>query len=99
MCLNKSEMNKTFKLEVTNITWKFYHLTPSDFAKIKMYDIINSGVNLPIAIRSWDSYVNPKLGYMKCIQDSNLVTIIVNSQPFLTPTDFKLKAPVIVVYQ
>jgi len=28
-----------------------------------MYDIIKSGVNLPIAFRSWGSYVNPKLGY------------------------------------
>jgi len=28
-----------------------------------MYHIIKSGVNLPIAFRSWDSYVNPKLGY------------------------------------
>jgi len=53
---------KTFKLEMTNIAWKMY-VTPSDFAKIKMYDIIKSGVNLPIAFRSWDSYVNPKLGY------------------------------------
>jgi len=60
MCLNKPEMNK---LEITNITWKIPHVTPSDFAKIKMYDIIKSGVNLPIAFLSWDSYVNPKLGY------------------------------------
>jgi len=44
---------QTFKLEIT----------PSDFAKIKMYDIIKSCVNLLIAFRSWDSYVNPKLGY------------------------------------
>jgi len=54
---------KTFKLEMKNITWKIPHVRPSDFAKIKMYDIIKSGVNLPIAFRSWDSYVNPKLGY------------------------------------
>jgi len=54
---------KTFKLEMKNITWKIPHVSPSDFAKIKMYDIIKSGVNLPIAFRSWDSYVNPKLGY------------------------------------
>jgi len=43
---------------MTKITWKIPHVTPSDFAKIKMCDIIKSGVN-----RSWDSYVNPKLGY------------------------------------
>jgi len=54
---------QTFKVEMTNITWTIPHITPSDFAKIKMYDIIKSGVNLPIAFRSWDSYVNPKLGY------------------------------------
>jgi len=44
-------------------TWEIPHVTPSDFAKIKMYGINKSGVNLPIALRSWDSYVNPKLGY------------------------------------
>jgi len=27
---------QTFKLEMTNITWKIRHVTPSDFAKIKM---------------------------------------------------------------
>jgi len=43
---------QTFKLEMTNITWKIAHVTPSDFAKIKMYDFIKSGVNLPIAFRS-----------------------------------------------
>jgi len=63
MCLNKSGMNKTFKLEMTIITWKIFHVTPSDFAKIKTYDIIKSGVNLPIAFRSWYSYVYPKLEY------------------------------------
>jgi len=45
---------QTFKLEMTNITWKIPHVTPRDFAKIKMYDIIKRGVNLPIAFRSWD---------------------------------------------
>jgi len=52
-----------FKLEMTKITWKIPQVTPSDLAKIKMCDIIKSGVNLPITFRSWDSYVNPKLGY------------------------------------
>jgi len=60
MCLNKTEMNKTFKLEMTNITCKIPHITPSDFEKIKIYDIIKNGVNLPIAFRSWDSYANPE---------------------------------------
>jgi len=54
---------QTFKLEMTNITWKIHHVTPSDFEKFKMYDIIKSGVNLPIAFRSWYSYVNAKMGY------------------------------------
>jgi len=54
---------QTFKLEMTSLTWKIPLVTPSDFAKIKMCDIIKSGVNLPIAFRSWDSYVIPKLGY------------------------------------
>jgi len=54
---------QSFRLEMTNITWKIPHVTPSDFVKIKMYDIIISAVNLPIAFRSWDSYVNPKLGF------------------------------------
>jgi len=58
---NRNE--QTFQLEMTNVTWKIPHVTPSDFGKIKMYDIIKSGVNLPIAFRSWDSYVNPKLKY------------------------------------
>jgi len=49
-----------FKLEMTNITWKVPHVTPSDFAKINMYDIIKSGVSLPIVFRSWYSYVSPK---------------------------------------
>jgi len=62
MCLNKSEINKTFRLEMTNITSKIRHVTPSDFAKIKMYDIIKSGISLPIAFRSWYSYANPTLG-------------------------------------
>jgi len=63
MCLNKSEINKTFKLEMTNITWKIPHVTSSDFANLKMYDIIKGGVNQPIAFRSWYSYANPTLGY------------------------------------
>jgi len=54
---------QTFKLEMPNIAWKISHVTPSDFAKIKMYDIVKSGVNLPTAFRSWCSYVNPELGY------------------------------------
>jgi len=60
----QSRNEQTFKLEMTNITWKIPHVTPSDVAKIKMYDIIKSGVNPPIEFRSWDSYVNPKLGYV-----------------------------------
>jgi len=36
---------QTFKLEMTNITCKIPHVTPSDFAKFKMYDIIKSGVS------------------------------------------------------
>jgi len=59
----QSRNEQTFKLEMTNTAWKISHVTPSDFAKIKMYDIIKSGVSLPIAFRSWYSYVNPKLGY------------------------------------
>jgi len=35
---------------MTNITWKIPHITPSDSTKIKMYDIIKSGTNLPIGI-------------------------------------------------
>jgi len=46
---------------MTNITWKIPHITPSDSTKIKMYDIIKSGTNLPIAFRSWHTYINPKL--------------------------------------
>jgi len=48
---------------MTNRAWKITYVTQSDFAKIKMYDTIKSGVNLPIAFQSWYSYVNPKLGY------------------------------------
>jgi len=54
---------QTFKVEMTNITWKIPHVTPSGFAKIKMYDFIKSVINVPFAFRSWDSYVNAKLGY------------------------------------
>jgi len=50
-----------YHLNMTNITWKIPHITPSDSTKIKMYDIIKSGTNLPIAFRSWDTYINPKL--------------------------------------
>jgi len=53
---------QTFKVEMTNITSEIPHIFPSDLAKTKMYDIIKSGVNLPIAFRSWDSYVNPSWG-------------------------------------
>jgi len=59
----QSRNELTFKLEITNIAWKISHVTPSDFAKIKKYDIIKSGVSLPIAFRSWYSYINSKLGY------------------------------------
>jgi len=54
---------QTFTMEMTNLTWKVAHVTPSNFAKMKMYDIIKSGVNLPTSFRSWDSYFNHKLGY------------------------------------
>jgi len=58
--LEQSRNEQTFKLEMTNIAWKIFHVTPTDFANIKMYDIIKSGVSLPIAFRSWYSCVNPK---------------------------------------
>jgi len=58
--LEQSRNEQTFKLEMSNITWKIPHVTPTDFANIKMYDIIKSGVSLPIAFRSWYSYANPK---------------------------------------
>jgi len=61
--LEQSKNEQSFKLEMTNKAWKIPHITPSDLAKIKMYDIIKSGVSLPIVFRSWDSYVSPKLGY------------------------------------
>jgi len=48
----QSRNEHTFKLEMTNIDWKILHVA-----------IIKSGVSLPIAFRSGDSYVNPKLGY------------------------------------
>jgi len=47
---------QAFKLEMMNITSKTTHVTPSDFEKIKMNDIIKSGENLSIAFRSWNSY-------------------------------------------
>jgi len=34
---------QAFKLEMTNITWKIPHVTASDFAKFKMYDVIKNG--------------------------------------------------------
>jgi len=37
------------------------------------------------------------LTYMKCIQDFNLVIYNRESQPFLIPNEFKLKAPNIFV--
>jgi len=46
---------------MTNITWKIPHITSSDSTKIKIYCIIKRGTNLPIAFRSWDTYINPKL--------------------------------------
>jgi len=48
--LEQSRNEQSFKLEMTNIAWKIFHVTPTDFANIKMYDIIKS---LPIAFRSW----------------------------------------------
>jgi hypothetical protein len=53
--------NNNFRMEMLSITWKIPHITPSDSAKIKLYDIIKSGANLPLAFRSWDTYINPKL--------------------------------------
>jgi len=50
-----------YHLNMNNITWKIPHITPSDSTKIKMHDIIKSGTNLPIAFRSWDTYINLKL--------------------------------------
>jgi len=58
--LEQSRNEQTFKLEMTNIAWKIFQVTPTDFANFKMYDIIKSGVSLPIAFRSWYSYANPK---------------------------------------
>jgi len=51
--LEQSRNEQTFKLEMTNIAWKIFHVTPTDFANFKMFDIIQSGVSLPIAFRSW----------------------------------------------
>jgi len=34
----QSRNDQTFKLKMSNITWKIPHVTPSDFAKNKMYD-------------------------------------------------------------
>jgi len=38
--LEQNRSDQTFKLELTNITSKIPHVPPTDFAKIKMYDII-----------------------------------------------------------
>jgi len=56
----QSRNEQTFKLELRNIAWEIFHVTPTDFANITMYDNIKSGVSLPIAFRSWYSYANPK---------------------------------------
>jgi len=74
MCLNKAEMNKLL----------------NDFENIKLCDIKKSGEILPIAFRSWDSYVNSKLGYGS--QHSWNVKLSANrEQPRFVIIGFKLK--------
>jgi len=47
---------------MTNTTWKIPHVTPSDFSKIEMYDILKSGVNLPSHSRVGIHMLTPNWG-------------------------------------
>jgi len=55
--------DQTFKLEMTNITWKIPHITPSDFAKIILLKVVltyqsHSRVGIHILIPNWGMGVN-----------------------------------------
>jgi len=59
-----------------------------------MYGIIKSGVNLPIAFRSWYLYANPKLGYGS--QHSWIVKLSANREkPRFVITGFTLNGELI----
>lgn len=49
------------KISITNISWRIPHVQLSDLSKLNMIKIINSGVSIPMAFRSWDCHVNPQL--------------------------------------
>jgi len=96
--LEQTRNEQTFKLQITNKTWKIPHITLSDFTKIKMYDIIKSCVNLPIAFQSWGLYVNPKLGYRS--QHSWNVKLSANREkPRFAIIGFTLNGELIITYQ
>jgi len=66
-----SRNEQSFKLEMTNIAWKIFHVTPSDFAKIYMYDIIKSGVSLIFRMQLLCFLLSPIL-LLSCSQHSAL---------------------------
>lgn len=49
------------QLTISNISWRIPHVQLSDYSKLNMIKIINSGAAIPIAFRSWDCHMNPQL--------------------------------------
>lgn len=49
------------KLIISNISWRIPHVQLSDFSKLNMIKIINSGASIPMTFRSWDCHINPQL--------------------------------------
>lgn len=50
-----------FKLNISKITWKVPHITLSDKAKLKSMKIFEKNSPLPIAYRTWESFIYPTL--------------------------------------
>lgn len=58
-CIVTSVSTEIPSIEIEKITWRMPHIQVSDMEKIRLMEIIDSGMNLELAFRGWDYHEWP----------------------------------------
>ena len=56
-----STTDKKGKIKLSSITWKLPFLQPSDDQRLRLMNIINKNVTIPMAFRSWEMFQYPSI--------------------------------------
>lgn len=81
-CICESTGVEKGKIQLLKIVWRMPHLTVSDYEKIKLLDIIEKNVPIPITHRRWEMFSYPML------QESHIFTWILKASTFLEKPRF-----------